>query len=188
VIDEIVWACAPGPQWGILARQGKAMDFQPTMISAARAALYYDDIVAWGGDLPLGVGIEIWWDPSYEGCPGIGGTTPMSLHERWVEATGEPINMSVGSSYETMQILIDSIERAGTLDADAVLKAIGETDMKTICGYTLFEEETHFSRIPLTFGQWYKTDGPEEWELPIVFSKHDIIPATAEPMFPIPYD
>ena len=36
--------------------------------------------------------------------------------------------------------------------------------------------------------QWYKTDGPEKWELPIVFSKHDFIPATAEPIFPILYD
>jgi len=185
---EIVWACAPGHQWGILARQGKAMDFQPTMISAARAALYYDDINAWGGDLPLGVGIEIWWDPSYEGCPGIGGTTPQSLLDRWIEATGEPVNPNIGWSYIHIQILVDAIERAGTLDADTVLKAIGETDMMTINHRVKFDQETQLSRVPLSFGQWYKTDKPQVWECPIVFSKHDFIPATAEPIFPIPYD
>ena len=184
---EILWGNCPGPHWGTMWRQAQALDFQPKMVSAARAALFYPDVVAWGGDLPHGVGIEIWWDPSYKDCPGIGGTTPQSLAERWAEATGQPLNPNIGWSYQLVQILVDAIERAGTLDADTVVKAIGETDMMTICHRVLFDKETHLSQIPLSYGQWFKTDKPEVWELKIVFSKHDFIDVAAEPMFPVPY-
>ncbi len=184
---QILWGNCPSPHFAPLWRQARALDFKPKMVSAARAALFYPDIVAWGGDLPWGVGIEIWWDTSYKDSPGIGGTTPMSLTERWVKETGQPLNPGIGWSYQFIQILIDAIERAGTLDADAVVKAIGETDMMTMAHRVLFDKETQFSRIPLTYGQWYKTDKPQVWELPIVFSEHDFIKATAEPMFPVPY-
>uniref|UniRef100_A0A7C2K404 Uncharacterized protein n=1 Tax=candidate division WOR-3 bacterium TaxID=2052148 RepID=A0A7C2K404_UNCW3 len=80
---EILWGNAPAPFVGTLLRQAKTLGFKPKIISIGRAPLFYEDIAAWGGDLPLGVGCEIWWDPSFEESPGIGGTTPRSLAERW---------------------------------------------------------------------------------------------------------
>jgi len=185
---EVLWGNSPSPHFAPIWRQAKALGFQPKMVGAARAALFYPDVNSWGGDLPNGVGIEIWWDPSYKDSPGIGDTTPLSLAERWAKATGEPLNPNIGWSYMHIQILVDAIERAGTLDADAVVKAIGETDMMTICHRVLFDKETHLSRIPLSYGQWFKTDTPEKWELKIVFSEHDFIDVAAEPVFPVPYD
>jgi len=185
---QILWGNCPSPHFAPMWRQCKALGFQPKMVAAGRAALYYTDIASWGGDLPQSVGIEIWWDPSYKDSPGIGDTTPQSLADRWCEATGEPLNPNIGWSYMHIQILVDAIERAGTLDTDAVNKAIGETDMMTICHRVKFEKETQMSRFPLAFGQWFKTDTPEEWELKIVFSKHDFIDVAAEPVFPVLYD
>lgn len=186
---EILWGNCAGPEFGTLWRQCHAMGFSPKTVFVARAALTYLDIAAWGGDLPNGVGTELKWDPSLVGCLGIGDTTPQSLFERWHEETGQPLDRGIGESgYRPMQVLFDAIERAGTLDGDAVSKAIGETDMMTICGRVKFDPEEHFSRGPLFFGQWQKTDKPEVWECPIVFSTHDFAPVTAEPMFPIPYD
>jgi hypothetical protein len=34
------------------------------------------------------------------------------------------------------------------------------------------------------FAQWFKIDGPEQWGLRIVSSKHDFVKATANPQFP----
>ena len=85
------------------------------------------------------------------------------------------------------QILADAIERAGTLDADAIVKAISETDMMTIYHRAVFDKD-QFSRLPIAFGQWQRTDKPQVWENPIVFSFHDFLPATGEFIFPIPYD
>jgi branched-chain amino acid transport system substrate-binding protein len=182
---EILWGNCPGADFGVMWRQCAAMDFKPKMVAVGRAALFYVDVDSWGGNLPQGIGTEIWWAPEYD-CPGIGGTTPQTLTERWVEETGQPLSRGIGHGYGQAQILFDAIERAGTLNGEAVNTAIGETDMMTINYRCKFDPETHFSRIPLFFGQWQKTDKPWVWECPIVFSKHDFLPASADPIFPIP--
>jgi len=183
---EILWGNAPAPFFGALWKQCSALGFEPEMISVGRAPLFYEDVTAWGGDLPLGIGCEIWWDPSFENSPGIGGTTPQSLAERWTD-TGKQLNRNIGPGYSIIQVLIDAIERAGTLDGAEVNAALADTDLMTIRHRVKFDEN-HFSRGPLTFGQWQKTDQPWVWECPVVFSKHDFIKATADPIFPIPYE
>jgi len=185
---EILWGNCPAPDFGAMWRQCHIEGFEPKMVSAGRAPFFYTDVAAWGGDLANGVCTEMKWDPALEGCPGIGETTPKMLAERWIEETGEPLNRAIGNGYLAIQLLIDAIERAGTLDGDAVSKAIGGTDMTTILHRVVFDQETHFNRVPLTFGQWQKTDQPWVWECPIVFSEHDFAPTTAEPVFPIPYE
>ncbi|TET18414.1 MAG: amino acid ABC transporter substrate-binding protein [Dehalococcoidia bacterium] len=184
---EILWGNAPAPFAGTLLRQCSVLGFQPKMVSIGRAPLFHEDVSAWGGDLPNGIGVEIWWDPSFEDSPGIGGTTPKTLTEKWTEETGKQLNRGIGPGYRSIQVLIDAIERAGTLDGDAVNEALGETDLMTI-GHRVKFDENHFSRGPLVFGQWTKTDQPWIWECPVVFSKHDFIRATADPIFPIPYE
>ncbi len=182
---EILWGNAPAPFAGTLLRQAATLGFRPKMISIGRAPLFYEDVSAWGGDLPLGVGVEIWWDPSFQDSPGIGGTTPQSLAERWTTEKKRPLNRNIGPGYRIIQVLIDAIQRAGTLDGPAVNAALATTDLLTIAHRVKFDEN-QFSRGPLVFGQWKKTDKPWVWELPVVFSKHDFIKATAEPLFPIP--
>ena len=181
---QVLWGIVPGPNMGTLLRQCYQEGFQPKIISCAKAALFYIDVNAWGGNLPIGVFTEVWWAPEYQ-CTGIGDTTPQSLYERWHEATGDPLNRGIGHGYAPAQVLLDAIERAGSLDADAINKAIGETDMLMTFNYEVkFDPEWHFSWIPLFVGQWQKTDNPWVWECPIVFSKHDFLSPAAEPIFP----
>jgi len=183
---EILWGNAPAPFFGTLWKQCSALGFKPKMVSVGRAPLFYEDVSAWGGDLPLGIGCEVWWDPSFEDSPGIGGTTPQSLAERWTKDTGKPLNRNIGPGYSIIQVLIDAVERAGSLDGAKVNAALATTDLKTVRHRVKFDAN-HFSRGPLVFGQWQKTDKPWVWECPVVFSKHDFIKATANPIFPIPY-
>jgi branched-chain amino acid transport system substrate-binding protein len=183
---EILWGNAPAPFVGTLLRQCATLGFKPKMISIGRAPLFYEDIKSWGGDIPLGIGCEIWWDPSFANSPGIGGTTPQSLAERWAKETSKQLNRGIGPGYRSIQVLIDAITRAGTLNGEKVNAALAETDLMTI-GHRVKFDENHFSRGPLVFGQWQKTDKPWVWECPVVFSKHDFIKATANPIFPIPY-
>jgi branched-chain amino acid transport system substrate-binding protein len=183
---EILWGNAPGPFVGTLLKQCSALGFQPKIASISRGAMFLEDVTAWGGDLPLGIGCEIWGDPSMEGSKGIGGTTLKSLAERWTKETGKPLNRCIGSGYRSIQILIDAIERAGTLDREKVQTALAQTDFIGIQHLVKFDEN-HFTYEPLAFGQWQKTDKPEGWELPVVMSQLDFIKATAKPLFPIPY-
>jgi branched-chain amino acid transport system substrate-binding protein len=52
--------------------------------------MHYRDISSWGGDLPQGVGAEVYWTHTIQGARGIGNTTPQSLAERWYKAKKEP--------------------------------------------------------------------------------------------------
>lgn len=186
---EILWGNCPGPLFGVMWKQARAMGFKPKIVYVGRAALYYEDVSSWGGDLPWGLGTEIWWSPSFDpkACPGIGKTTPQSLFERWVKDTKRPLNPGIGWGYNGIQILVNAIERAGSLDPEKVNKALKETDMRTIASPRVKFDENHSARMPLAFGQWHKVDKPWKWECPVVFSKHDFVKATAKPIFPIPY-
>ena len=183
---DILWGNAPGPFFGALWKQCAAMGFKPKIVDISRGALYYTDVVAWGGDLPWGVGSEIWWDPSFKDSPGIGDTTPQSLAARWKAAKNQPVNPNIGPGYRSVQVLVDGIQRAGSLDPDKVNAALAQTDMKTIANRVKFDEN-HFNRGAVMFGQWFKTDTPEKFELRIVHSDHDFAPAVAQPIFPMPY-
>ena len=182
---ELLWSNSPASFYGAFARQARTLGYYPKQVFATRGGLFYTDIQAWGGDLPNGVCNEMFWHPSIEGCRGIGDTTPMSLHERWVEETGLPKHTVMGWCYAIAQVLFDAIERAGTLDGAEINKALAETDMITIYHRVVFDEE-QYSRVPVAFGQWQKTDKPWVWENPIVYSPHDFMPATADLIFPIP--
>jgi len=184
---QLLWGNCTAPFFGTLWRQAQTLGYHPKQIFASRAGLFYTDINAWGGDLPQALCNEMFWHPGIQDSPGIGDTTPMSLNERYSEETGLPFHSVMGLCYADAQVLYDAIERAGTLDAEAVLQALSETDMMTIYHRAVFDEE-QFSRMPCTFGQWQKTDKPWVWDNPVVFSQHDFLPATGELIFPIPYD
>jgi len=186
---EIIWGNAPAPLFGSMWRQCRAMGFKPKIVIATRAHLFYEDVSAWGGDLPHGVAGEHWWSPAYdpEVCTGIGGTTPMELYERWHKDTGKPLNAGIGWGYHGIQILLDAIERAGTLEAEAVNEALSKTDMKTISSPRAMFDENHSCRMPIFFTQWQKTDKPWVWENRVIMSYHDFVPVQAKVVFPIPY-
>ena len=185
---EILVGNSTAPDFATMWRQARAMGFIPKIAMIGRATLFYEDIAALGGDLPLGLGAEILWRQDYpaDRFPGIGGRTPMSLFEAWKEQTGKPLNQGIGWGYFPMQVAFEAIRIAGSLEGPAISKAIGEVDIPTISGRAVFTKEEQHCRLPLTYGQWMKTDKPEKWENPIIFSKHDFIKIMAKPIFPIP--
>jgi ABC-type branched-subunit amino acid transport system substrate-binding protein len=183
---EVLWGNCPAPFFGALWKQCQTLGFKPKFVSVGRAPLFYQDIKAWGGDLPLGVCVEIWWDPAITEYKGIGDTTPKSLVERWTKATGQVINPAVGPGYRAFQVLADAIQRAKSVDGKKVNAALADTDLMTI-GHRVKFDANHFNRSPLFYGQWQKTDTPEGWKLEVIYSHHDFVPETAEMLFPIPY-
>jgi len=183
---EILWGNAPAPFFGAAWKQCRTLGFKPKMVSIGRAPLFYQDVTAWGGDLQLGVGCEIWWVPTITEYEGIGSTTPQSLAERWTKAKNQPVNPAIGSGYRTVQVLIDAIQRAGSVNGPAVNNALATTDLMTI-GHRVKFDENHFNRTPIYFGQWFKTNDAAGWALKVVYSKHSFVATEAQPVFPIPY-
>jgi branched-chain amino acid transport system substrate-binding protein len=185
--DQIMFGNALAPWFGTLWKQCKELGFKPKLVYAGRAAIYYTDVNSWGGDLANGIGCEQIWSPAFDPkvCPGIGNTTPQSFYQRWVNAKNQPTNPAIGRGYGNAQVLFDAIQRAGTLDKDAVNAALAKTDLPTICGRVVYDQ-SQFNGYALSFGQWFKTDKSYKWEWQTVVSSISWIPTTAKPLFPIP--
>jgi len=184
---QILWVATPAQFFGTAWKQSNTLGFKPKQVCTSRAAMFYEDVNAWGGDLANGIMNEVYWHPSFQNCPGIGGQTPASLDEKWIKETGQQTHLGTGVGYRTIQTLADAIERAGSLDTEKVMAALAATDLKTLDGRVKFNEN-QFSIGPIVMGQWLKTDKPHKWELEIINSKHSDVPATAKPLFPIPYN
>ncbi|MCL6596595.1 MAG: ABC transporter substrate-binding protein [Firmicutes bacterium] len=140
---DTLWANCPANFFGIMWRQANTLGFKPKLVFASRAALFYQDIKAWGGDLPNGITCETWWGPWVTDAKGIGDTTPQSLIDRWTKASGEPVHAMLGLDYAYIQVIADAIERAGKLDSDAVVDALEKTDMMGVYGRIRFNPKNH---------------------------------------------
>ena len=53
---------------------------------------------------------------------------------------GRPADPMVGPSYAAIQILADAIERAGSLDRQAIRDAIAASDVQTVVGEVTFRD------------------------------------------------
>ena len=182
---ELLMGNAPAPWVGTLLRQCQTMGFKPKVVIAEKAAMLYDDIMSWGGSLPNGVMALIEWTPAIKNAAGIGDTTPQVLNDVWNKATGKPFQPMVGCGYSQIQVLIDAIQRAGTLDKDAVNAAIAQTDLKSMRGRLKYDV-TQFSRLPIAYGQWFSAPDPVKWQMKIIFAGDDFT-VEAQPQFPITY-
>ena len=183
---QILWANLPAPDFGIFWRQAHSLGWVPKLAWIGRASMVYEDVVAWGGDLPLGILDEDFWNPAYP-FPGIGGRTSQSLADEWYKEHGTPINTAAGfGGYTMAQVLFAAIEKAGTLDKEAINKAFLELEMVSICGPEKFIPDTHDSMCAINQIQWVKTDKPWVWERQIVWAALPEIPVEREVIFPLP--
>jgi branched-chain amino acid transport system substrate-binding protein len=54
---------------------------------------------------------------------------------------GRPADVLVGPAYACVQVLADAINRAGTLDRDAIRDALAATNMMTVIGQVSFNSD-----------------------------------------------
>ena len=123
-----------------------------------------------------------------DGFVGIGNRTAASLAADWATETDQLLNRSIGTGYAAAQVMLNAIHDAGDVDGAAINAALAATDLDTINGWVNFSPTTHFSAVPLSFGQWfYDNEAPEnEWFTQyITNSALDIIAEEAAPIFPI---
>jgi branched-chain amino acid transport system substrate-binding protein len=131
---EVVLALPNPPDGLVLAKQMKELDFNASFYLFVRAP----DSPTWSqnlgkdGDYFLLIPA---WHPS-ETFPGV---TEMVAHHQ--EKYGKPAQATTGPAYAAMQILADALQRAGTLDREAIREAIATTDMTTVIGPVQFNPD-----------------------------------------------
>ncbi|MEM2169797.1 MAG: ABC transporter substrate-binding protein, partial [Candidatus Bathyarchaeia archaeon] len=197
---EILMANMIAPDFATLWRQCREMGFIPKICSVGRAILFPPQVEALGGDLPLGLTTEVWFNPSFPYKSTITGHTAKEWCEVWMRESGRPWTQPLGPAMAIFEIAVDSIKRAGSLDKSKLRDTIAETDMVTIIGPVNFkkpltkeqlevfaefpqviEYKNHISFTANVIGQWFKgTTAP--WELRVVYNgDFKEIPVEAEP-------
>ncbi|HEX9838007.1 MAG TPA: amino acid ABC transporter substrate-binding protein [Anaerolineales bacterium] len=131
---EVVLALPTPPDGLALAKQIKELDFNANAYVFIRAA----DPPTWGENLGNdGNGFMLM--PGWNRGVKFEGVAEMA--ERHQTKFGSPAVATTGPAYAAVQILADSITRAGSLDRDAIRDAIAATDMDTMVGHVTFNED-----------------------------------------------
>ncbi len=182
---EIVTGCIIPPDWATAMRQMRQMSFSPKIMTIGKAILFPSSVGALGGDLPNGLTSELWWSPSHPFKSSITGETGKQLVDKWTAETGKQWTTPIPFKYAAYEIAFDALNRAQTLDKEAIRAAVGATNLDTVVGHIQYNAE-HYAETPVVGGQWVKGE-KWPWEIKIVNNGgHDFIPVEQEMIFPIP--
>ncbi|MGB9858435.1 MAG: ABC transporter substrate-binding protein [Moorellaceae bacterium] len=181
---EIVAGNMVAPDFATAWRQFHQQGFVPKLATIGRAILFPSDVSALGGDLPMGLTTEVWWSPYHPYKCSITGQTAKELCDAWTQATGKQWSAPLGFKHAGIEIVVDVLKRAQSLDKNKIREAIAQTQLNTIIGPIKYNEQ-HYAETPVVGGQWVKGE-KWPWELRIVYNKeHPEIPKTGELQFPI---
>lgn len=154
---DIVTGVNITPDFVTFWKQCKQLDFNPKIVTMAKACLFEADVLALGVDNADGLTTEVWWTPDHPYVSSLTGQTGREITDLWTAAKGSNWTQPMGYKYASMEVAIDALTRAASLDKEAILKAIDETDLTTLVGPIKFNDNNHCA-TPVVGGQWVKTE------------------------------
>ena len=150
---EVVTGVLAPPDLQNYLQQAAAAGFKPKMYIIDKATGYPEPMKALGnhGDDLLSVNF---WSPAFPGSSKFGGYTGQGVVDLYEKANpGRQYSPMMAYSDAMYDVLFDALQRAGSTDRAALLKALGETNLDTVVGRVKFNEQ-HFSVQPLGGAQW----------------------------------
>lgn len=125
----------PNPPDGIaLFKQMAELDWAPKFSLVIRAP----EGVQWGADMGT-TGEYVTIFPGWHNAMDFPGVD--ELNEQYQADFDRPADLLTGPAYSCVQLFADAIERAGTLDREAVRDAMAASDMTTVVGPVTFNED-----------------------------------------------
>ena len=150
---EVVTGVLAPPDLQNYLQQAAQSGFKPKMYIIDKGTGYPDAMEAIGEP-----GLDIlsvnFWSPAYPGTSKYGGWDGQAFVDKY-EAENPPLYYTPTGGYEdaSYDVLFDALERAGSTDQAALVKALAETDLETIAGQVKFNDQ-HYSVQPLGGAQW----------------------------------
>jgi len=146
---EVIVAAPTTPDGITILKQMLQLDYHPKAVIFFRA----DDDPSWG-DLGA-LGNYVIGSPQWH--PGMNSKDPavQALVAAWKAKTGKDGgHPCIGPTYASIQIVAAAIEKAGSLDRDAIRNAIAATDMNTVIGPIKFAANGTNTHPVLDMVQW----------------------------------
>ncbi|MEW6348612.1 MAG: ABC transporter substrate-binding protein [Thermodesulfobacteriota bacterium] len=182
---DIVGGVVIPPDWTNFWRQSHQDGFNPKMVAISKAIPFPSAVHGLEGRLADGLMSELWWSPYHPFKSALTGETSQELCDAWTKETGKQWTMPLGFASAGIEVAVDAIRRARSLDKQKIREALAQTNLDTTVGRIKFDVN-HCSETPLVGGQWAK-GAKWPWELGISYNeRHPEIPKTAQMVFPIP--
>ena len=170
---EVVTGVLAPPDLQSYLQQAAQLGFKPKMYIIDKGTGYPEPMRALG-DFGIDILSVNFWSPAFPGKSKYGGFDGQELVDRYESQNkGKLYSPPLAWSDATWDVLFDALQRAGTKDRDALLKAIHETDLETVVGQIKFNDQ-NFSVAPLGGAQWRKDEATGELVKENVFN--DVYP------------
>ncbi|MCU0868625.1 MAG: ABC transporter substrate-binding protein [Burkholderiales bacterium] len=155
---EVVTGVLAPPDLQNYLQQAAQANFKPKMYIIDKGTGYPEPMKAIGK-----AGVDIlsvnFWSPAFPGKSKYGGYDGKGLVDAYEKQNpGKNYSPPLAYTDAMYDVLFDALQRAGTKDRDALLKAIGETDLDSVVGRIKFNEQ-HYSVQPLGGAQWHEVGG-----------------------------
>jgi branched-chain amino acid transport system substrate-binding protein len=151
---QIVSGVVPPPVFANFQGQSLQQDFNPPVVTMAKALLFPSAVETYPqGDL---LSSEIWWTNRSPFASSITDQTAAELAGAFEESTSTQWTQPLGFSHALFEIAVDAANRAGSSDADALLTALAATNLDTVVGNVNYSTGPvpHVAKTPLVAGQW----------------------------------
>jgi branched-chain amino acid transport system substrate-binding protein len=160
---QIVSGVVPPPVFANFQAQSLQQDFNPPVVTMAKALLFPSAVETY----PQGEGLssEIWWTDRHPFSSSITGQSAGDLAAAFESETGGQWTQPLGFAHALFEVAVDAATRAGSTDADALIGALETTTLDTVVGPVDFSAGPvpRISKTPLVAGQWVAgTDYPLE--------------------------
>jgi branched-chain amino acid transport system substrate-binding protein len=182
---EIIAGVPIPPDFNTFWKQAHQMGFAPKICTVGRAMDFPGDAKALGGELALGITLELGWSEFHKYNSSLTGESAKDFCDAWEKKFKKYWNQFSGPKHAAWEIAYDVLNRAQTLDKETLRKTIAATDLKTIMGHVKFNEQ-QYAPTPVVQCQWIK--GKRfPWEMEIINNRGIAeIPKTGDLVFPLP--
>jgi len=171
---DIITGCDIPPHFAGFAAQAAQQGLDYKLITMGRSYLFPADANSSPLEIAEGLTCEVWWTPWHPFKSSIDGMTCQQLADKYeADHPGDVWSPPMGYKYAGMEIAVDALKRAASLDPAKIRDAIAATDLNTMVGHIKYDPVTHISETPIVGGQWVLNSAGTEVELRIVYNANN---------------
>lgn len=154
---EVVTGVLAPPDLQTYLQQAAQLGYKPKMYIIDKGTGYPEPMNALG-DFGIDILSVNFWSPAFPGTSKYGDYDGQELVDRYEgQNPGKFYSPPLAWSDASWDVLFDALERAGTTEKEALLKAIHETDLETVVGQVKFNDQ-NYGVSPLGGAQWRRDE------------------------------
>jgi branched-chain amino acid transport system substrate-binding protein len=172
---EIMCGIFNPPQFATFWTQCAQQGYRPKIVTPPKALLFPTAVEALG-DRGVGMSTEVWWSQHHPFKSGLTGETAQQFCDAYTAATKKQWTQPIGFKHANLEVAVDVLKRAKTLEAGAIRDAIKDTNYQSLVGPITWKAGGATNPVPnvcttpLVGGQW-KKGKTFKYDLHNVFNK-----------------